>query len=104
MALLPTISFPAFATHEEVLYTETKANIVRRLRGNYGFKRFRRDGFKTVLEDPQRRYYRLGETKVMKFQVTESNCEKKFYVILIISFFFRTSTISNVSGPCFIYL
>lgn len=63
-ALLSTISFPAFATHEEVLYNETKANVVRRLKGNYGFKRFGRDGYKTVLEDKERRYYRPGEIKV----------------------------------------
>lgn len=63
-ALLPTISFPAFSTHEEVLYTETKANVVRRLKGNYGFKRFGRDGYKTVLEDTDRRYYKAGEIKV----------------------------------------
>lgn len=66
MALLPTISFPAFATHEEVLYNETKANIVCRLKGNYGFKRFGRDGYKTVLEDKHRRYYKSGEIKVLK--------------------------------------
>lgn len=66
MALLPTISFPAFATHEDMLYNETKANIVHRLKGNYGFKRFGRDGFKTVLEDKQRRYYKSGEIKVSK--------------------------------------
>lgn len=63
-ALLPTISFPAFSTHEEVLYTETKANIVRRLKGNYGFKRFVRDGFKTTLEKPDKRFYESGEIKV----------------------------------------
>lgn len=63
---MPTISFPAFATHEELLYTETKANIVRRLKGTYGFKRFGRDGFKSVLEDPSRRYYRPGEIKVIE--------------------------------------
>ena len=63
-ALLPTVSFPAFATHEEVLYNQTKANIVRRLKGNYGFKRFGRDGYKTVLETTDRRYYKSGEIKV----------------------------------------
>lgn len=62
--MLPTISFPAFSTHEEILYDETKANILRRLKGNYGFKRFGRDGYKTVLEDPQNRFYKSGEIKV----------------------------------------
>lgn len=55
-ALLPTISFPAFATHEEHLVHLTKTNIMRRLLGKYGFKRFSRDGYKCVLEDPNRRY------------------------------------------------
>ncbi|KAI4500038.1 hypothetical protein M0802_004908 [Mischocyttarus mexicanus] len=50
-ALLPTISFPAFATHEEVLYNQTKSNIICRLRGNYGFKRFGRDGYKTEFDN-----------------------------------------------------
>ena len=67
-ALIPTISFPAFATHEDVLCVETKANIVRRLKGRYGFKRFARDGYKSLLEDPNRKYYRNGETKVIIFQ------------------------------------
>lgn len=53
-ALLPTISFPAFATHEESLCRETKENIVSKLKGQYGFRRFRRDGFNTVLEDKTR--------------------------------------------------
>ena len=62
--MLPTISFPAFSTHEEVLYNETKANIIRRLKGSYGFKRFGRDGYKTVLENPDKRYYKSGQIKV----------------------------------------
>lgn len=55
-ALLPTISFPAFATHEDHLMQLTKTNILRRLQGKYGFKRFSRDGYKCALEDPNRRY------------------------------------------------
>jgi len=65
-SLIPTISFPAFATHEEVLCVETKVNIVHRLKGRYGFKRFCRDGYKCVLEDCNRRHYRNGETKVTR--------------------------------------
>jgi phosphorylase kinase alpha/beta subunit len=63
-SLIPTVSFPAFATHEDVLCVETKANVIHRLKGRYGFKRFVRDGYKCVLEDSSRRYYRNGETKV----------------------------------------
>ncbi|XP_033229287.1 probable phosphorylase b kinase regulatory subunit beta isoform X2 [Belonocnema kinseyi] len=86
-ALLPTISFPAFATHDDLLYTETKANIVRRLRGNYGFKRFGRDGFKTVLENPERRYYRPGEIK--EFDNIESEWPL-FYILMIIDGVFKS--------------
>lgn len=49
-SLLPTISWPAFATHDSVLYNRTKAKLVKRLKGNYGFKRFQRDGYGSVLE------------------------------------------------------
>lgn len=66
-ALLSTISFPAFATHEEFLYNETKNNITRKLKGSYGFKRFSRDGYKTVIEDSKRRFYKSGEIKVKVF-------------------------------------
>ncbi|XP_020296478.1 probable phosphorylase b kinase regulatory subunit beta isoform X3 [Pseudomyrmex gracilis] len=86
-ALLPTISFPAFATHEDVLYNETKANVVRRLKGNYGFKRFGRDGYKTVLEDKERRYYRPGEIK--DFDNIESEWPL-FYIFMIIDGVFKS--------------
>ncbi|XP_011701114.1 PREDICTED: probable phosphorylase b kinase regulatory subunit beta isoform X2 [Wasmannia auropunctata] len=89
VALLPTISFPAFATHEEVLYNETKASIVRRLKGNYGFKRFGRDGFKTVLEDKQRRYYKAGEIK----DFDNIECEwPLFYIFMIIDGVYKSLT------------
>ncbi|XP_014472659.1 PREDICTED: probable phosphorylase b kinase regulatory subunit beta isoform X2 [Dinoponera quadriceps] len=86
-ALLPTISFPAFATHEEVLYNETKMNIIRRLKGNYGFRRFGRDGYKTVLEDRQRRYYKSGEIK--DFDSIENEWPL-FYIFMIIDGVFKS--------------
>ncbi|XP_021927743.1 probable phosphorylase b kinase regulatory subunit beta isoform X5 [Zootermopsis nevadensis] len=86
-SLIPTISFPAFATHEDVLCVETKANVVRRLKGRYGFKRFCRDGYKCVLEDSNRRYYRNGETK--EFEGVE--CEwPLFYIFMIIDGVFKS--------------
>ncbi|XP_015515633.1 probable phosphorylase b kinase regulatory subunit beta isoform X1 [Neodiprion pinetum] len=86
-ALLPTISFPAFATHEENLYNETKANIIRRLQGNYGFKRFGRDGYKTVLEETHRRYYKQGQIK----EFDNIECEwPLFYIFMIIDGVFKT--------------
>lgn len=86
-ALLPTISFPAFATHEDILYNETKNRVLRKLKGKYGFKRYIRDGYKTVNEDPNRRYYERGELK--NFENIE--CEwPLFYIFMIIDGVFKS--------------
>ncbi|XP_044751763.1 probable phosphorylase b kinase regulatory subunit beta isoform X2 [Coccinella septempunctata] len=85
-ALLATISFPAFATHEDILYSETKSRVLRKLKGKYGFKRYIRDGYKTVNEDPNRRYYKKGELK--NFENIE--CEwPLFYIFMIIDGVFK---------------
>lgn len=87
-ALLMTISFPAFATHEEHLYSQTKENITRYLKRDHGFIRFCRDGYKNVLEDSNRRYYEPGEIK--KFDDIE--CEwPLFYILMIIDGVFKTN-------------
>ncbi|KAF8774850.1 putative phosphorylase b kinase regulatory like protein [Argiope bruennichi] len=79
-ALLPTISFPCFATHDEHLYNRTKDKIVRKLQGTYGFKRFLRDGYGTAVEDITRPYYEQGETK--EFENIE--CEWPLFFIYMI--------------------
>lgn len=87
MALLPTISFPAFATHEDILYNGTKDNVIRKLKGNYGFKRYIRDGYKNACEDPNRRFYEKGEIK--NFENVE--CEwPLFYIFMIIDGVFKS--------------
>lgn len=63
-ALLPTISYPAFAVDDDALYSQTLDKIVRKLGGKYGFKRFLRDGYRTANEDKNRRYYKPAEMKV----------------------------------------
>lgn len=63
-ALLPCISYPAFALDDEALFSQTLDKVVRKLKGKYGFKRFLRDGYRTSLEDPHRRYYKPAEIKV----------------------------------------
>lgn len=69
------------------MYSETKANVVRKLRGQYGFKRFARDGFKTLVEDPSRRYYKSGEIK----DFDKIECEwPLFYIYMIIDGVFKT--------------
>ena len=70
MALLLSISFPAFATHDPDLYTKTKSNIIGQLGGNWGFKRFCRDGQGCVLEPKDRKFYADGMTQ--KFEGLES--------------------------------
>ncbi|XP_066258565.1 probable phosphorylase b kinase regulatory subunit beta isoform X2 [Euwallacea similis] len=85
-ALLPTITFPAFATHEELLYQQTKDNIVNCLKGAYGFKRFTRDGFRTVLENPKQKYYKKEELKHFE----DIECEwPLFYIFMIIDGVFK---------------
>ena len=86
MSLLSAISFPAFSTHDEYLYTKTKDKIVRKLKGEYGFRRYLRDGYKTVLEEPARRFYTKGETK--NFENIE--CQwPLFYLFMIIDGVFK---------------
>lgn len=86
-ALMPTISFPCFATHEEVLYGETKNNIIKKLRGTHGFKRYGRDGYGCVIEDKSRKYYKTGEIK--EFENVE--CEwPLFYIFMIIDGVFKS--------------
>lgn len=52
-----TLSFPAFASHEERLVEQSKQNVINRLRGKKGFKRFSRDGFLSKNEDKHRRFH-----------------------------------------------
>lgn len=67
----------------------TKINVIKRLRGTQGFKRFSRDGFLSRLEDKSRRYYNKGEIK--DFEGTE--CEwPLFYIFLIIDGVFKNHT------------
>ncbi|GFW50474.1 probable phosphorylase b kinase regulatory subunit beta [Trichonephila clavipes] len=85
-ALLPTISFPCFATHDEHLYNRTKDKIVRKLQGTYGFKRYLRDGYGTAVEDTTRPYYEQGETK--EFENIE--CEwPLFFIYMILDGIFK---------------
>ncbi|CAD7086045.1 unnamed protein product [Hermetia illucens] len=87
-SLLPTLSFPAFASHEERLVAMAKSNVVRRLKGKKGFKRFNRDGYLSRLEDKSRRYYNKGEIK--DFEGTE--CEWPiFYTFMIIDGVFKNN-------------
>ncbi|MEM7031324.1 MAG: glycoside hydrolase family 15 protein [Chloroflexota bacterium] len=69
-ALLSIISFPAFAIDDPALIEQTRHEIIRKLQGQYGLKRFLRDGHQTVLEDASRLYYNPEELK--QFEDIES--------------------------------
>ncbi|KST64473.1 glycoside hydrolase family 15 protein [Mastigocoleus testarum] len=60
-ALLSIISFPAFAVIDKELQDRTRAEIISKLEGKYGCKRFLRDGHQTVIENTERLHYEPEE-------------------------------------------
>lgn len=60
-ALLSIIGFPAFAVGSKSLITKTRDDILAKLGGNYGCKRFLWDGHQTVIEESSRLYYEHSE-------------------------------------------
>jgi phosphorylase kinase alpha/beta subunit len=48
--LLSVISFPAFAVDDPDLIKLTRNTIISKLQGQFGLKRFLRDGYKTAKE------------------------------------------------------
>ncbi len=62
-ALLSAISFPAFAVEDKALIKQTRTKIIEKLAGNYGLKRFLRDGHQTAIENVSRLYYEPSELK-----------------------------------------
>jgi phosphorylase kinase alpha/beta subunit len=69
-ALLSIIGFPAFAIEDAELVDRTRQKIVNLLQGQYGCKRFLRDGHQTVIEDTTRLHYEPQELK--QFESIES--------------------------------
>ncbi len=61
--------------------------IVTKLKGEYGFKRFLRDGHQTVLEDKSRLHYEPWELK--KFENIESEWPV-FYTYMYLDGLFRS--------------
>jgi phosphorylase kinase alpha/beta subunit len=60
-ACLSVIGYPAWAVEEGPLAERTRAKIRAQLGGGYGYKRFRRDGHQTVVEDHTRLHYEREE-------------------------------------------
>ena len=60
-ACLSVIGYPAWAVEDPALVERTRTKIRSELGGPYGYKRFRRDGHQTVLEDHTRLHYEREE-------------------------------------------
>ena len=60
-ACLSVIGYPAWAVDDAQLAERTRAKIRAQLGGGYGYKRFRRDGHQTVVEDHTRLHYEREE-------------------------------------------
>lgn len=85
-ALLSVIGFPAFAIDNLELGDRTRSEIIQKLQGRYGCKRFLRDGHQTVLEDTTRLHYEPRELK----QFEHIECEwPLFFTYLLLDGVFR---------------
>ncbi|MBI3773539.1 MAG: glycoside hydrolase family 15 protein [Gammaproteobacteria bacterium] len=62
-AILSIIGFPGFAVEDTALVKRTNDNVISKLEGLYGCKRFLLDGHQTVLEDTNRLHYEANELR-----------------------------------------
>ena len=86
LALLSILTFPAFAVEDKNLIDRARNSVCEKLKGDYGCKRFLRDGYKTVVEDPSRLYYESHELK----QFESIECEWPIgYCFLLLDALFR---------------
>jgi len=85
-ATLSIVGYPAFAVESEEIVERTINDVVNKLEGNYGCKRFLRDGHQTFIEDSHRLYYEPEE--LLQFENIE--CEwPLFYTYLLLYHLFR---------------
>jgi phosphorylase kinase alpha/beta subunit len=85
-ALLSVIGYPAFAIENSALVERTRKDIISKLQGRYGCKRFLRDGHQTVLENTTRLHYEPWELK----QFEHIECEwPLFFTYLALDGLFR---------------
>jgi len=85
-ALLSIVGFPGFAVPDAALAERTRTEIVTKLEGRYGLKRFLRDGHQTVVEDEGRLHYEEEELK--RFENIESEWPL-FFAYLYLDAIFR---------------
>jgi phosphorylase kinase alpha/beta subunit len=88
-ATLSIVGFPAFAVEDAKLVEATVDEVVGKLEGCYGCKRFLRDGHQTAIEDPSRLHYEPEE--LVQFEHIE--CEwPLFFTYLLLHHLFRGNT------------
>ena len=89
-ALLSVIGYPAFSVSDKMLREKTRQEIIDKLQGNYGCKRFLRDGHQTAVEDHNRLHYEQEELK----QFEDIECEwPLFFTYLYVDALFRKDKI-----------
>ncbi|BBP46826.1 hypothetical protein THMIRHAS_21990 [Thiosulfatimonas sediminis] len=84
-ATLSIIGFPAFAVEDSALVEQTLDEVVTKLAGRYGCKRFLRDGHQAANEDHNRLHYEPEEMK----QFEHIECEwPLFFTYLLLHYLF----------------
>ncbi len=85
-ATLSVVGFPAFAVEDATLVDATVDEVVGKLQGRYGCKRFLRDGHQAATEDPGRLHYEPEE--MLQFEHIE--CEwPLFFTYLLLHHLFH---------------
>ncbi len=84
-ATLSVIGFPAFAVEDEEIVNHTLEEVIGKLSGHYGCKRFLRDGHQASNEDANRLHYEPEEMK----QFEHIECEwPLFFTYLLLHYLF----------------
>ncbi|MGD9887784.1 MAG: glycoside hydrolase family 15 protein [Halothiobacillaceae bacterium] len=92
-ALLSIIGFPAFAVRNMEIIEQTQREVVNKLQGTFGCKRFLLDGHQTVLEDSSRLHYDPHELK--QFEHIEAEWPLFFTYLLLNNLFSGKSFEAN---------
>lgn len=92
-ALLSVIGFPAFAVRNMAIIEQTQRDVVNKLQGAFGCKRFLLDGHQTVLEDSSRLHYEPQELK--QFEHIEAEWPLFFTYLLLNNLFLGKSVAAN---------
>jgi len=92
-ALLSVVGFPAFAVRNMASIEQTQREVVNKLQGAFGCKRFLLDGHQTVLEDASRLHYEPHELK--QFEHIEAEWPLFFTYLLLNNLFLGKTIEAN---------